>query len=220
MRRQSIPALAVVGTFLVCAGAARAGIIVDADFFSDMLRTLVTFELDGSGEPVTLGSGNFTFFENDEYADLGFTFAPGVSPGVAWVGAYDDAEAVGGSPPIALAARDNVGDFFIDFWVPVRAFGFFVMRGKAVEGVLTFEVYHDGGLVGMARFEGEAIDRTSGPSDYGFLGIAVGQDIDRIHVTGGVAGLDNFTFSPVPEPCTVLLLATGGIALLLRRRSL
>ena len=80
---------------------------------------------------------------------------------------------------------------------------------------MTLQAYGDNVLIEEAIFEGEAIDGIKRSSaEYGFLGIASDQFITSIHVTKGAAMLDNFTFSPIPEPATFLLLGLGFLSLL------
>jgi len=68
-------------------------------------------------------------------------------------------------------------------------------------------------------FEGEAIDGVIENVEYGFLGIASENFITSIHVTKGATMLDNFTYSPIPEPATVILLGLGLLAILRKRRT-
>ena len=78
--------------------------------------------------------------------------------------------------------------------------------------------FGDNGLIEEVIFEGDAIDGVIGnEAEYGFLGIASDQFITSIHVTKGATMLDNFTYSPIPEPATVILLGLGFMALLRKR---
>ena len=200
--------LLLLGTTFTHCACARAGIILETDFFSSIPHTLVTFQVDGSGNPVDVNDSPYwRFMPLDEYASLGFTFSPGLSSGVAWVKVNDVDEMM----PPGLAALDNHGDFNINFTVPVRAFGFFVGHATSYP-TPAFEAYSvDGQLIETAYFEGDAIDQTVGLQDFGFLGIVSTEPITRIHVTGDIAGLDNFRYSQIPEPATVSLLLVGGL---------
>jgi hypothetical protein len=166
----------------------------------------------------------------DEYAHYGFTFEPDIS----WVNnaglAFDEAQVIGGSPKIGILAGDE-DDFIINMSFPTRAFGFWVINNPAVEDepypYLTLEAYGANGLIEEVTFEGNAIDGvidgsvgySFGSAEYGFLGIASDQFITSIHVTTGATMLDNFTYSPIPEPATFLILGLGCIVLLRKRRA-
>jgi hypothetical protein len=193
----------------------RAGIILDADFFSGIPHTLVTFEADGSGNPVNLYNGETRPMPFDEYATLGFTF----NPEIIWVNDkgvnFDAAQAIGGSPENSISAWNN--NFFINFSVPVQVFGFWVVNNNKARVTPVFEAYGANGLIETVRFEGAAIDGTIGIADYGFLGIVADEGITGIHTTKEATIFDNFMFSAIPEPATILLLALGSLFLTRRR---
>ncbi len=216
MRNKSI---IVLGIFLfVFSPSAFAVVILDADFFSTIPHTLVTFETDGSGLPVVLGQGASRSMPYDEYAALGFTF----NPSIKWVNDassdFDAAQAIGGSPEIGIpsAASD---DYFVHFSVPVRAFGFWVINNSNIQEIPVFEAYGTNGLIETVQFTGVAIDGTIGIAEYGFLGIVADQDITEIHTTKEATVFDNFMYSAVPEPATICLLGLGGLALRRKRRA-
>ena len=197
---------------------ASATVILDSDFFSGTTHMLITFETDGMGNLIDLGRGDYLSMPSDEYAHYGFTFEPDIS----WVNdagsEFDEAQAIGGSPEIGIPGADD--DFIINFSVPVRAFGFWVINNPNPDSAphLTLQAYGDNGLIEEAIFEGDAIDGAIGNSaEYGFLGIASKKFITSIHVTKGATMLDNFTFSPIPEPATFLILGLGCLALLRKR---
>jgi len=158
----------------------------------------------------------------DEYAHYGFTFEPDIS----WVNdigpLFDEAQVIGGSPEIAIPAGQE-DEFNINFSFPVRAFGFWVINNPGQEDdpnpALIFEAYGADGLIEKVTFERDAIDGVIQDSaEYGFLGIASDQLITSIHLTKAAAVLDNFTYSPIPEPATVVLLGLGCLALLRKRK--
>lgn len=218
-----------VFTFLIAVVAlsfssrpASALVITDSDFFSDKTHIVITFETDGLGNKLNLAEGQSKSMPFDEYAHYGFTFEPDIS----WVNdagmAFDEAQAIGGSPEIGIPAG-NEDDFIINMSFPTRAFGFWVINSTAAENepfpYLTLQAYGDDGLIEEVTFEGDAIDGvTGGSAEYGFLGIAGEKFITSIHVTKGATMLDNFTYSPIPEPTTVILLGLGFLVLLRKHR--
>ena len=217
MKKGALIFLFAVVTLTFNNRSASAMVILDSDFFSGTTYMIITFETDGMGNKLNLAQGQSQSMPPDEYAHYGFTFEPGIS----WVNdggpAFDEAQAIGGSPEIGI--HSEVDDFTINFSFPVRAFGFWVINNPdPVDGpypYLTLQAYGDDGLIEEVIFEGEAIDGViEDRAEYGFLGIASDQFITSIHVTKGAAMLDNFTYSPIPEPATVVLLGLGCLALL------
>jgi hypothetical protein len=202
-----------------------AMIITDSDFFSGTTYMTITFETDGMGNKLNIPEGQSQPMPSDEYAHYGFTFEPDIS----WVNdvgpAFDEAQAIGGSPEIGIPAGPD--DFIINMSFPTRAFGFWVINNPVPEDepfpYLTLQAYGEDGLIEEVIFEGDAIDgiiddgSEYGFAEYGFLGIASDQFITSIHVTKGATMLDNFTYSPIPEPATVILLGLGFLALLRKR---
>jgi hypothetical protein len=208
-------------------------VILDPNFFSGTTHIVITFETDGMGNKLKIDEGNDKPMPADEYAHYGFTFEPDIS----WVNdagpSFDEAQAIGGSLEIGIPAGDK-DDFTINFSFPVRAFGFWVINNPVAEDepypYLTLQAYGADGLIEEVTFEGEAIDGIIGSinendlgdgmgdsAEYGFLGIASYQFIKSVHVTKGATMLDNFTYSPIPEPATVVLLCLGCLMLLRKR---
>jgi len=199
---------------------ASALIIRDSDFFSGTTHMVITFETDGMGNKLNIAEGQEQSMPSDEYAHYGFTFEPDISWANDASQGFDEAQAIGGSPEIGIPAGPD--DFIINFSFPVRAFGFWVINNPTATNEpspnLTLQAYGDNGLLEEVTFEGEAIDGVIGSrAEYGFLGIASEKFITSIHVTKGAAMLDNFTYSPIPEPATVILLGLGFLALLRKR---
>lgn len=218
MKKEALTFLIIVVIVTFNSRLASAMIITDSDFFSGTTHMVITFETDGLGNKLNLAQGQEQSMPADEYAHYGFTFEPDIS----WLNdggvATDEAQAVGGSLEIGIPGADE-DDFIINMSFPTRAFGFWVINNPTAENepfpYLTLQAYGDNGLIEEAIFEGDAIDGVIGSSaEYGFLGIASDQFITSIHVTKGAAMLDNFTYSPIPEPATFLLLGLGFLALL------
>jgi hypothetical protein len=213
--------LAAAVRMLIFAVAAMArqtyGItLTDSEYFTGQPHTLVTFEQRGDGTPTP--TANATPLPAAEYSAQGFTFAPGLSPGVAWINDLstdaDAAQAVGGSLPLGIGATDNQGDFIIHFSSrPVKAFGFWVLHSNQRPGTPRFDAIGTRGILESAFFNGSAIDGAVGNIAYGFLGIAAAEPIHSIHVRGDVALLDNFRFIAVPEPPGYFSLGAGCLAL-------
>jgi hypothetical protein len=202
---------------------ASAMIITDSDFFAGTTHMVITFETDGLGSKLKIAEGQELSMPTDEYAHYGFTFEPGIS----WLNdggvATDEAQAIGGSPDIGIPGA-NEDDFIINMSFPTRAFGFWVINNPTAENepfpYLTLQAYGDDGLIEEVTFEGDAIDGINRSlAEYGFLGIASNQFITSIHVTKGATMLDNFTYSPIPEPATFILLGLGFLALLRKRHT-
>jgi hypothetical protein len=203
--------------------SASALVILDPNFFSDKTHIVITFETDGLGNKLQIAEGQAKSMPAGEYAHYGFTFEPDIS----WINeadlAFDEAQVIGGSPKIGMPAGDE-DDFIINMSFPTRAFGFWVINDPAAENepfpYLTLQAYGADGLIEEVTFEGDAIDGIAGSSiEYGFLGIDSDQFITSIHVTKGATMLDNFTYSPIPEPATVILLGLGFLTLLRKRHT-
>jgi len=223
MKKGALTFLIAVVVLSFSSRPASAMVILDSDFFDGTTHIVITFETDGMGNKLKIAEGDSRSMPFDEYAHYGFTFEPDIS----WVNdaglAFDEAQAIGGSPEIGIPAGDE-DDFIINMSFPTRAFGFWVINNPDISGepypYLTLEAYGADGLIEAVTFEGDAIDGVIGSSaEYGFLGIATEKFITSIHVTKGATMLDNFTYSPIPEPATAILLGLGFLVLLRKRKA-
>jgi hypothetical protein len=223
MKKGALTYLIAVVAMSFSSRSASATVILDADFFSEITHMVITFETDGMGNKLKIAEGQTKPMPTDEYAHYGFTFEPDIS----WINkadlAFDEAQVIGGSPKIGISGADE-DDFIINMSFPTRAFGFWVINDPTAENepfpYLTLQAYGADGLIEEVTFEGDAIDGVAGSSiEYGFLGIDSDQFITSIHVTKGATVLDNFTYSPIPEPATVILLGLGFLAILRKRHA-
>jgi hypothetical protein len=224
MKKGTLIFLIAVVALSFCSRPASALVILDPNFFSGTTHIVITFETDGLGNKLKIAEGQSKPMPADEYAHYGFTFEPDIS----WVNdagtAFDEAQIIGGTPKIGIESIDQ-DDFTINMSFPTRAFGFWVINYHTPDFVVTLEAYGDDGLIEEVTFEGDAIDgividrALDGNIEYGFLGIASEKFITSIHVTKGATMLDNFTYSPIPEPATVILLGLGCLVLLRKRRA-
>jgi len=219
-------AVVICSVLAIAAAGLHAGVISDAGFFTSLSYTRLQFETYADGSPVVLGSGLTMTFYYDEYqADYGvwFDFEPYGYPQDISFGNdsdpnFDSAQAVGGSLQIAIpgASEDSFAVVFDD---PVRSVGFWVVNNSNFSTKPQFVAKNSSGTVlETVTFEGSLIDGSFANAQYGFMGIYADEDIARLVITKDATLLDNLTFSEMPEPVSLTLLAAGGLAALLRRR--
>ena len=190
---KSILASTVVLAFMTTPLAAE--VIDDASYFEGFSMTIATFERDGGGNLVVLEEGESRHMPPDEYAALGFTFAPAIR----WVNdadpEFDAAQAIGGSPPIAIPGA-GADDFVIEFSEHVRAFGLWVVKNRLVDPPPRFTAYdRNGDVVDSVVFTGDLVDGVLGIAEYGFMGIAGDVPIARVRIQKEAAIFDDLTFT-------------------------
>ncbi|MFA6135509.1 MAG: PEP-CTERM sorting domain-containing protein [Phycisphaerae bacterium] len=211
--------LSLIALLLAVAPMAPASVISDASFFNGISKTVIDFETDGLGYAVDLPEyGGQDMYAADEYALQGVAF----DQVLTWVNDggsdFDFAQAVGGSPNNSIPgpAQDL---FVMSFSEPVRAFGFWIVNDTSSLTAPTFTAKNAAGeTIEAVSFQDALIDGTHGIAQYGFMGIYADQDIASVEISLDVAELDNLTFSSVPEPATLTVLALSGLALLRRRK--
>ena len=219
---------AVAVSFVLAAATAgvHAGVISDATFFpSDPNTVVIKFEKYADGSPVVLGEGLTTTMYYDEYRDpsgVWFEYKPyGFLADMSYrndAGVDTEAaQSIGGSLQIGFPApAEKV--FAMIFDVPVRAFGFWVVDNNTMAPVPSFTAKNSSGAVlETVTFEGALVDGHVGVADYGFMGIWAAENIARVEISQDGSLFDNLTFSGVPEPASMLLLAAGALVVLRRR---
>lgn len=229
-RRISSFAPRLAGLLVASAGSlaathsAGAALITDASYFDGIPTTVINFETDGAGNPITLIQGQRQAMPSDAYAPQGVAF---VGTNMSWVNdgnsAFDAAQSIGGSPTVSIPS--SVCNLFtMTFSVPVRAFGFFVVNNRTADPIGPTFVARDaqGNVLDTASWDAKFIDGTittpNTVADYGFMGITASDLIASVTVTKQAAIMDDLRFSPVPTPGAVALSGVAGLVGLRRRR--
>jgi hypothetical protein len=207
------------------AGIAQASSITDPSFFNSIPTTLINFETDGAGNPITLIQGQRQSMPSDAYAPQGVLFS---GTNMSWVNdgnaAFDAAQSIGGSPVNSIPSS-LCNQFTMTFTVPVQAFGFFVANNRTADPTGPTFVARDsqGNVLDTAAWAPKFIDGTitspNTTADYGFMGIVSTTSIASVTVTKQSAILDDLRFSPVPAPGALALSAAGALVMLRRRRA-
>jgi uncharacterized protein (TIGR03382 family) len=227
MRPQLIVrSLAVLAAAGALAPSSRAAYISDPSFFAPFPTTLINFETDGQGNPITLIQGQRLAMPSNAYAPQGVTFT-GVGSPVYWVNdgnaAFDAAQILEGSPVNSIPSS-LCNQFTLTFATPVRAFGFFVCNNRTADPIGPSFVAKDaqGNVIDTANWDSKFIHgTTTGPNttaDYGFMGLSTGTPIASVTITKQAAIFDDLHFTQVPTPGVLSLGAAAGVAVLRRRR--
>lgn len=210
--------LSIAGGLSVAA-LAHAGVISDASYFNPLPTTLIDFETDGLGSPVSLIEGQIMLMPAAEYASVGVTF----SPQVYWVndasGDFDSAQALGGSLDNAIPSS-AVNTFTINFSVPVQAFGLWVVNNSTADPNGPTFTARDGSnqVIESVQFNGALVDGTVGVASYGFMGIFSPTQISSVTITKQAAIFDDLRFSTAPTPGALGVLGVAGLLAKRRRR--
>jgi hypothetical protein len=222
-RSSALCAAAVAAAALT--NAAHAASITDPSYFSSLPTTLINFETDGAGTPITLIQGQRLTMPSNAYASQGVLFS-GVGT-LSWVNdgnsAFDAAQVIGGSPLNSIPSS-LCNEFTMTFTVPVQAFGFFVANNRTADPTGPLFVARDssGNILDTAAWASAFIDGTitspNTTADYGFMGIVSPVNIASVTVTKQSAILDDLRFSPVPAPGALALTGAGMLVILRRRR--
>src|SRR3954467_8425174 len=113
-------AAAIAAAALAGASQARAAAITEASFFDTLPNTLINFETDGAGNPITLIQGQRLAMPAGAYQPQGVTFT---GTNMSWVNdgnsAFDAAQTIGGSPVNSIPSS-LCNQFTMTFSVPVQ----------------------------------------------------------------------------------------------------
>lgn len=207
------------------AGTSTAAPIDDISFFTSIPHTLINFESDGSGAPVSLIQGETMPMPANEYAAFGVSFNIPIFWANDGNSAFDAAQLLGGGSPVNSIPSAAINSFEILFTTPIRAAGLWVCNNRLADaaGPLFTAFNSSGQMIDSAQFGAAFIDGTrtnqNTTADYGFMGIhSPNEDIARIVITKQAAILDNLMFSPVPAPGALALAALGCTILNRRTR--
>jgi len=216
---QVIKAVCTVAVVLAAtASSSSAQVVTDRSFFDPLPSTTIDFETRGDGTRIQLGAGDSEFLPSGEYAAWGVTFGTDIQ----WVNDggvdFDAAQAIGGSPEIAIPGSSDSFTMFFD--VPVRAFGFWVVNNRTFSTDPQFEAFDaSGASLGIAVFNEDLIDGVIGVAEYGFMGIASPDTpIASVRILKDATSLDDLIYSSVPTPTSTSVIALGILAVTRRRR--
>ncbi|MGD2108971.1 MAG: PEP-CTERM sorting domain-containing protein [Phycisphaerae bacterium] len=223
--------IAFIATLLAVAGPAFAEVINDrSQFVGDF--TVIDFETRGDGTPLVLGQSEAIPIHADEYSPQGITLTS-TNLIIANDGDKnaDEALAIVGSPENILADAAFPGFVRIDFDAPVNGVGIAVLNFTTPDGSkggpVIFSAYNTlDDLIETVEFEGDLVDGVIQSADppffltsYGFMGVFSPDDpIAYAIITEALTDLDDLHFGMIPEPASLVLLGTGLVWMVRRRR--
>src|ERR1051325_431440 len=155
-------ALTAAAAALMSASSARASFITDTAFFNTLPTTLITFEADGAGNPITLIQGQRLAMPSNAYATQGVNFS---GTNLSWVNdgnsAFDAAQLLEGSAVTPIPSS-LCNQFTLTFNVPVQAFAFFVANNRTADPTGPTMVARDinGNILDTATWGAKFIDGT------------------------------------------------------------
>lgn len=217
-RSAMIVVIAAAAVAPITPAHAQVGPITGASFF-DGLRdtTIVGFENDGAGSPLTLIEGETLALPAGEYAPFGFNF----DQDIAWVNdgnpSFNSAQLLSAVEPHSIPSS-QVSTFSILFSTEVRSVAFWIANNFEVDSDGPVLSAYDGmdQLITSVTFGSQTsgsifIDDRIGIADFGVMGIFSETPIARLEISKDAAILDDLTFSSaIPSPGAALL---GTIAL-------
>jgi hypothetical protein len=125
------------------------------------------------------------------------------------------------APPNIVSTGDDSGTLKMLLPSPTMVFGYgyAILTTGAVANATTISVFGGAALLGSLSYDGVSDPTFTG----GFAGIQSTTPFDRVEVTFNSSAatafaLDNIAINSAPEPTTMLLVLTSGIAGLLWRR--
>jgi uncharacterized protein (TIGR03382 family) len=208
------------------ASRAQAEPIFDPSYFNGVTSSLINFETDGAGNPITLIPGGRRAMPANAYASEGIAIN-GIGCDWSYDGnaAFHAALVIAGSPNISFPSS-LCNTVTLTFTPPVLNFGMFVVNNRTADpnGPLFIARDVNGNIIETAQFEAKFIDGTiqtaNTTADYGFMGIGSTTPIASVILSKTAATFDNLRFGPhvVPAPGALALGAAGALVLLRRRR--